>query len=96
MRKGKDNGAQPVELLLKAYDNFVAGKKVLIEDCKELTAFTSYRGKQKSSESSMDSPMSTGTGLICVHGITNIKGSNCMFHWTGTVNMACLENTNSK
>ncbi|KAL9988565.1 hypothetical protein ACROYT_G003023 [Oculina patagonica] len=61
LRKGKDFGAQPMELLIKAYDNFVAGKKVLIEDCEELTDFTSYRGKQKSSESSVDlSPLSTG------------------------------------
>lgn len=51
-----------MELLIKAYDNFVAGKKVLIEDCEELTDFKSYRGKQKSSESSLDlSPLSTGT-----------------------------------
>ena len=67
LRKGKDSGAQPKELLLKAYDNFVAGKKVLIEDNEELTGFTSYRMKQKSSESSMDlSPLSTGNGAHVV------------------------------
>ena len=61
LRKGKDFGAQPKELLLKAYDNFVEGKKVLIDDCEELTTFSSYRVKQKSSESSVDSsPLSTG------------------------------------
>jgi len=60
LRKGKDVGAQPKELLIKAYDNFVAGKKVLIDDCEELTGFA-YRVQQKSSESSVDlSPLSTG------------------------------------
>ena len=63
LRKGKDFGAQPKELLLKAYDNFVAGKKVLTDDCEELTGFA-YRVKQKSSESSVDlSPLSTGKGV---------------------------------
>ena len=60
LRKGKDVGAQPKELLIKAYDNFVAGRKVLIDDCEELTGFA-YRAQQKSSESSVDlSPLSTG------------------------------------
>lgn len=62
LRKGKDVGAQPKELLIKAYDNFVAGRKVLIDDCEELTGFA-YRVQQKSSESSVDlSPLSTGKG----------------------------------
>lgn len=63
LRKGKDYGAQPKELLIKAYDNFVAGKKVLIDDSEEVTGF-SYRVQQKSSESSVDlSPLSTGKGI---------------------------------
>lgn len=62
LHKGKDFGAQPKELLLKAYDNFVKGKKVLIDDCDELTLTGFYSMKQKSSESSVDSsPLSTGT-----------------------------------
>jgi len=61
LRKGKDFGAQPIDLLLKAYDNFVEGKKVLIDDCDELTLTGFNRVKQKSSESSVDSsPLSTG------------------------------------
>ena len=64
LRKGKDIGAQPKELLIKAYDSFVAGRKVLIDDCEELTGFT-YRVQQKSSESSVDlSPLSTGKGAF--------------------------------
>lgn len=60
LRKGKDSGAEPKELLLKAYDNFVAQRKVLIEESEELTGFTGYRANQKSSESSVDmSPLST-------------------------------------
>ena len=61
LRKGKDSGAEPKELLLKAYDNFVAERKVLLEESEELTGFTHYRANQKSSESSVDmSPLSTG------------------------------------
>lgn len=71
LRKGKDYGAQPKELLIKAYDNFVAGKKVLIDDSEEVTGF-SYRVQQKSSESSVDlSPLSTGKGI-------------CMYPYMGT------------
>ena len=64
LRKGKDFEAEPKELLLKAYDNFVEGKKILIDDREELTGFTYFRGKQKSSDSSVDSsPLSTGTPI---------------------------------
>lgn len=75
LRKGKDFGAKPKELLLKAYDNFVAGKKVLIDDCDELTLSGFSRLKQKSSESSVDSsPLSTGTQSLYYVGYTIILG----------------------
>ena len=72
LRKGKDFGAQPKELLLKAYDNFVEGKKVLIDDCDELTLTGFYSMKQKSSESSVDSsPLSTGIRILIIIVIVN-------------------------
>ena len=52
LQKGKDFGAQPLELLRRAFDNLIEGKKDLLE-------------KHKSSESSVDSsPFSTGILLI--------------------------------
>ncbi|XP_074613016.1 dual specificity protein kinase TTK-like isoform X1 [Acropora palmata] len=55
LRKGKDVGAKPIELLIKAYDNFLEGKKVLIGDSDDLMLSGFSRPKHRSSESSLDS-----------------------------------------
>ncbi|XP_068733387.1 dual specificity protein kinase TTK-like [Montipora capricornis] len=72
LRKGKDVGAKPIELLIRAYDNFVEGKKVLIDDSDELTLTGFSRLKQKSSESSVDSsPMSQADDTTTGNGFTD-------------------------
>lgn len=65
LRKGKDVGAKPIELLIKAYDNFLEGKKVLIGDSDNLMLSGFSRPKHRSSESSLDSsPLSQGMPIL--------------------------------
>jgi len=65
LRKGKDVGAKPIELLIKAYDNFLEGKKVLIGDSDDLMLSGFSRPKHRSSESSLDSsPLSQGMLIL--------------------------------
>ena len=65
LRKGKDVGAKPIEMLIKAYDNFVKGKTVLIDDSDDLMLSGFSRPKHRSSESSLDSsPLSQGMLIL--------------------------------